>query len=27
VPRIGFDDGFRRLAAFVAEHQSAAVRG
>jgi UDP-glucose 4-epimerase len=27
VPRIAFDDGFRRLAAFVAEHQSAAVRG
>jgi nucleoside-diphosphate-sugar epimerase len=27
VPRIAFDDGFRRLAAFVAQHQAAAVRG
>lgn len=26
-PRVSFEDGFRRLAAFTAEHQSAAVRG
>jgi UDP-glucose 4-epimerase len=26
-PTISFEDGFRRLAAFVAEHQTAAVRG
>jgi nucleoside-diphosphate-sugar epimerase len=27
VPRIAFDDGFRRLATFLAEHRTAAVRG
>lgn len=27
VPRTSFDEGFRRLAAFVAEHRTAAVRG
>lgn len=27
VPRIGFDEGFRRLDAFLAEHDDAAVRG
>ena len=27
VPSIPFQEGFRRLAAFVAEHQDAAVRG
>jgi nucleoside-diphosphate-sugar epimerase len=27
VPRISFEDGFRRLQAFVATHEDAAVRG
>jgi len=26
-PRVGFDDGFRRLQAFLGEHEDAAVRG